>query len=167
MADEEDVAALLDEPLGLAVDLGDERAGGVEEIEPARARGRRDRLGDAVGGEDHRHAVRHLVEIGDEHRALRLQTVDDELVVNDFVADVDRRAVPLQRQLDDADRPVDTRAEAARRGDVEGEGGLGGGHDGVSGLYDAGRARSMAAAVEYRCRRRGALPCCLSDPPFL
>ena len=35
MADEQDVAAVLDQPLGLAVDLGDERAGGVEIVEAA------------------------------------------------------------------------------------------------------------------------------------
>ena len=35
MADEDDVAARRDQPLGLAVDLGDQRAGRVEIVEPA------------------------------------------------------------------------------------------------------------------------------------
>ena len=39
--------------------------------------------------------------------------------------DIDRRAVLLDRQLDDADRAVDAGAEAARRGDQQVEGGLG------------------------------------------
>ena len=114
MADEEDVAAVLDQPLRLAVDLGDERAGGVEEFEAAFLGLRRHRLGHSVGGEDDRHSVRHLVELGHEHRALGLEAVDDELVVDDLVADVDRSPVALQRQLDDPDRPVDSGAEAAR-----------------------------------------------------
>jgi 4-hydroxy-3-methylbut-2-enyl diphosphate reductase len=41
-------------------------------------------------------------------------SVDDEAVVDDFVAHVDRRAEPLDRQFDDLDRPVDACAEAAR-----------------------------------------------------
>ena len=122
MADEQDVAPVLDQPLGLAVDLGDERAGGVEIVEAARLGLGRHRLGHAVGGEDHRHAVGHLVELVDEDRALRLQPVDDELVVDDLVADIDRRAVALERQLDDPDGAVDPGAEAARRGDQQGEG---------------------------------------------
>ena len=70
MADEQDVAALLDQPLGLAMDLGDERAGGVEIVEAALLRLGRHRLGHAMGGEDHRHAVRHLVQLRHEDRAL-------------------------------------------------------------------------------------------------
>ena len=92
-----------------------------------------------MGGEDHRHAVGHLVQLAHEHRALRLQAVDDELVVDDLVADIDRRAVALERQLDDADGAVDAGAEAARRRDQQGEGGLGGHRLGSLGraLYDA------------------------------
>ena len=66
-------------------------------------------------------SVGHLVELLDEHRALGLQAVDHEPVVDDLVADIDRRAVVLERQLDDPDRAVDAGAEAARRGEVEGQ----------------------------------------------
>ena len=67
--------------------------------------------------------VRHLVELIDEHRAELSQPVDDEAVVDDFVADIDRRAEPLERQLDDLDRAVDARAKAARRRDQHSKGG--------------------------------------------
>jgi hypothetical protein len=77
-----------------------------------------------VRREDHRHAVGHLVQFLDEDRALGLQRVDHELVVDDLVPDIDRRAIFLDRQLDDADRAVDARAEAARGGDEEFEGRL-------------------------------------------
>ena len=133
---------LLDQPLGLAVDLGDERAGGVEIVEAALLRLGRHRLGHAMGGEDHRRAVRHLVQLGHEDRALGLQAVDDELVVDDLVADIDRRAVALERELDDADRAVDAGAEAARRGDQQGEGGLGG---------HAGFTRARALLTDCSC----------------
>src|SRR3546814_2100864 len=69
MADEDDVPARRDEPLGLAMDLGDERAGGVEIIEPARLGVGRHRFGHAVRRKHHRRAVGHLVQFLDEHRA--------------------------------------------------------------------------------------------------
>ena len=76
-------------------------------------------LRNAVRAEDDRGAVRHLVEIVDEHRAQRAQPVDDETVVHDFVPHVDRRAEQLERPLDDVDRAVDTGAEAARIGEQD------------------------------------------------
>ena len=124
MADEQDVPPGRDQPLGLAVDLGDQRAGGVEIGESARGRFRRHRLGHAVRREHDRHAVGHLVQAFHEHRALRLERIDDIAIVDDLVPDIDRRAVFLDRQLDDANGAIDARAETARRGDQEIEGGL-------------------------------------------
>ena len=69
MADEQDVASVLDQPLGLAVDLGDQRAGRVDEGQAAVLRGGRHRLGHAVGREDHRPVVRDFVQLVDENRA--------------------------------------------------------------------------------------------------
>ena len=119
MADEQDVAAVGDQPLGLAVDLGHQRAGGIDEGEAAVLRRGRNRLGHAMGRKDHRPVVGHLVELVDEHRAHRRQPVDDEAVVDDLVADIDRRAEPLERELDDLDRAVDAGAKSARRGDQD------------------------------------------------
>ena len=85
--------------------------------------------------EHHRPVVGHLVELVDEHRAQLLQAVDDEAVVDDLVADIDRRAEPLERQLDDLDRAVDAGAETARRGDQDAEGA------GVGSVMVAGHVR--------------------------
>ena len=59
-------------------------------------------------------ALRHLVELLDEDRAARLQVGDDVLVVDDLLADVDGRAVEVERLLDGDDRTVDAGAVAAR-----------------------------------------------------
>ena len=75
-----------------------------------------------MGREHHRPVVRHLVELIDEHRAELAQAVDHEAVVDDLVADIDGRAEPLERELDDLDRSVDSGTEAARRGDQHSEG---------------------------------------------
>ena len=119
MADEQDVEPLPHQTLGLAVHFRDERARRIDEIQAARDRAVRHRLRHAVRREDHRPAVGNLVQLLDEDRALAPQFVDDELVVHDLVANIDRRAEALDCQLDDADRPVDAGAKTARRRDQQ------------------------------------------------
>ena len=67
-----------------------------------------------MGGEDDGGAVGHLVELLDEDGAAPLELGDDVLVVDDLLADVDRRAALGERELDDLDRPLDAGAERAR-----------------------------------------------------
>src|SRR3546814_1098822 len=67
--------------------------------------------------EDNRDAIGDLIERFDENRALRLQRVNDIAVVHNLVPDIDRRAIFLQREFDDADRAIDAGAETARRRD--------------------------------------------------
>ena len=123
VADHHHLQAVRVVALGLEMHLGDQRAGGVD-VEHARAprprpaptsarRGRRRPPGGRAGS---RRAPRR------RPRPWRLQAVDHEAVVHDLVAHIDRRAPFLERHLDDLDRPVDAGAEAARRGEVEGQG---------------------------------------------
>ena len=58
-------------------------------------------------------ARRDLVELFDEPRTFGAQALDHVPVVDDLVADVDRRAVLLERPLDDLDGPDDPGAKAA------------------------------------------------------
>ena len=117
VANEEDVPPFLDHPLRLPVHLGNQRARRVDVGQPAILRLGRNRFGHAVGGEDDRPVVGHFVELIDEYRAQFPQPIHDEAVVDDLVADIDRRAESFERELDDLDRAVDSRAEAARSGD--------------------------------------------------
>ena len=73
-----------------------------------------------MGAEDDRGAGRHLVKFFDEDRTLGLQVVDDEGVVHDFMAHIDRRAEFFQRAFDDGDGAVDAGAESARIGEKDG-----------------------------------------------
>jgi hypothetical protein len=66
-----------------------------------------------MGAENHRCAVRHLLEFLDEHGALGLEAVDHVAVVHHFMPHVDRRAELFQRAFDDGDRAFDAGAEAA------------------------------------------------------
>jgi hypothetical protein len=116
MADEQDLMARGEMPLRLAMHLADQRAGRVE-IEQLAARGlRRHRFGHAMGGEDDRRPVGHLVELVDEDGAPLLQPLDHIAVVDDLMADIDRRPIARQRLLDDLDRAIDAGAETAGRG---------------------------------------------------
>lgn len=96
--------------------LRDERAGGVEHVEAARFRVAFDGLGDTVRAEDRHSAVRHLVEFLNEPCPFITQIFDDMPVMHDLVTHIDRRAVLLQRAIDDLDRTDNPRAKAAGLG---------------------------------------------------
>ncbi len=116
MADQHDLAATLVVDLGLAVNLGDQRTGGVEGEEIALLRLGRNRLRHPVSGEDHGGAgFGDLVELLDEYRSLGLEALDHVAVVHDLVAHIDRCAITRESLLDRIDGAHDPRAEAARR----------------------------------------------------
>ena len=90
VADQEDRLALGRKAARLGVHLRDERAGGVDHVEPACRRVGADGRRDAVRGEHDGRAVGHLVELLDEDGAATLEVGDHVLVVDDLLADVDR-----------------------------------------------------------------------------
>ena len=121
MPDQDHGPALTDIALALVVNLGHQRAGGVDHRQTAVGGFALDAFRNAMRAEDRNRAVGNLGDVFDEPRALRLQQFDDVFVVDDLVAHIDRRAVFLQRALDDVDRPHHAGAEAARLGqhDIE------------------------------------------------
>src|SRR4051794_3733910 len=122
MADEQDVVVVLDQPLRLTVNLGDERAGGVDVGEVAALGCGGHRFGDAMRRKYYGPVIGHLVEFVDENRTELAQAVDDVAVVDDFVPHIDGRSEPLERKLDDLDRAIDAGAETTRRGDQDAQG---------------------------------------------
>jgi hypothetical protein len=95
------------------VDLGHQWACGIKNLEATAPSLGFDHTGDAMRREDHRGAIGHLVQFLHEHRTAVLEVVDDEAVVDDLVADVDRRAIEIEHTLHDLDGAVDAGAEAA------------------------------------------------------
>src|SRR5205085_10263810 len=75
VADEEDVAAFLNQPLRLTVNLRDERACGVDIGKTAGLCCRRHRLGHAMRGKDDRPVIRYLVKLVYEHSAETAQAI--------------------------------------------------------------------------------------------
>ncbi len=113
VADEDHLAAGGNVALALVVDLGDQRARRVQHMQAARTRFVLDAARDAVGAEDRDGAGGHFREVLDKTRPFGAQALDDVPIVDDLVADVDRRPEPLQRLFDDLDRTDDARAEPA------------------------------------------------------
>src|SRR5690606_3662548 len=116
-ADQDHVAAGAAVARDLEMDLGDQRAGRIEHLQPAPLGLAAHRLRDAVRAEDHGGAVAHLVELLDEDRAALLEVVDHVAVVDDLVPHVDRRTQRLDRSLDDVGRAIVAGAEAAGVGE--------------------------------------------------
>ena len=101
----------------LRVNLGDQRAGGVDHVEPAlRTPAAVPRARPHACGEDHGRAVRNLVELLDEHGAASLEVSDDAQVVDDLLADR-RRGAPrsASTSLDDLDGAHHLSARCSRR----------------------------------------------------
>ena len=115
VADEDDRVAVSGELARLDVDLGDEGAGRVDRPELARLGVLVHRGRDPVRGEDDHRALGDLGLLVDEDRSALGQLLDHVLVVDDLLADVDRRTVDLERMLDGLDGAVDAGAVAARR----------------------------------------------------
>ena len=119
VTDQRDLHALAVEALGLDVDLGDQRAGGVDRPQLLGRRRLSHGRGHAVGAVDEQRTLGNLGGILDEDGALGPQALDHVPVVDDLVAYVDRRAEAIERLLDDLERPVDTGTEAARAGQLD------------------------------------------------
>src|SRR5690606_16221318 len=118
------VADQQDAPLALVVTLD----GGVHLLHE-RARGvHRDQLavfgilvyggGHAVGAENRDGSGRNFVQLLHENGALVAETLHHELVVHDFMTDVDGGAELLQRLFHDADGALHARAKTAGGGEV-------------------------------------------------
>ena len=117
VADVDDAEALACPHLHLVVHLRDEWAHAVHDVAAPRAGGRHDLGRRSVGGEHDRAAFRHVGDVIDEHDPERLEPVDHELVVDDFVVAVDGRLEGAHHPRERLDRHLYPGAEPARRGE--------------------------------------------------
>lgn len=93
MTDQQDVVVVPGEPPGLVVHLGDQRAGGVNDLQVALAGADVHRRRDPVRGEHHNRSLGNLLGLVDENRTGLSQGVNHVAVMHDLVTHVDRRAV--------------------------------------------------------------------------
>jgi len=122
--DEHNRVALRGELRCLAVDLGDERAGGVDRLQAPLGCPATHLRGHAMGGIEQLGALGHLLQIVDEHHANLAKALHHPGVVYDLVKHVDRSAEPLEGRLQALDCHVHPRAEAAGAGQDDPHGSL-------------------------------------------
>ena len=114
VADQQDRIALLGEADGLPVDLGHQRAGGVDRLQTPLGRLPADLRRHAVGRIEQVGPFGHFRQIVDKDHPLPPEPLDHPFVVNDLVVDVQRRAVGLDCQFQGLDGHVHARTESAR-----------------------------------------------------
>ena len=114
MADQHQRITLLGELDRLDVDLGDQRAGCVDDPQSAPFAALAHSRRNTVGGVNYTLTIRHVVDLVNKNGALFGQFVHNIAVVDDFAANVNRRAESLKRDLDDVDGTNNAGAKAAR-----------------------------------------------------
>jgi hypothetical protein len=119
VADEQDVASGFNLAFSLTVDFADERTGGIKPIKPAFSGDLRHGFWHAMGRENNRCAIGHLIKFFNEHSAFGLQAINNEAIVHNLMAHIHWRTVPIDRTFDDFDRTVYAGAKAAWSSDKE------------------------------------------------
>ena len=114
MANQDNGAALVVVLFDFEMDLGDERAGGVDNPQFAILGAVPFAGRDAMSAENDALAGGHLVEALDKNRALAFQRLEHEAVVHDLMAHVERASVGAQRAADGLDGTIDAGAKSAR-----------------------------------------------------
>jgi hypothetical protein len=113
MPDQDDRPAGLGISTPLHVHFRDERTGCVEHRKTPRRGVFFDRPGNAMSAEDGRCAWGYLIKFFNEYGTKAPQPFDDMSIMDDLMANVDRRAVLIECPFDDLYGSNDARAEAA------------------------------------------------------
>jgi hypothetical protein len=114
VANQQNVKVVARESHGLAVHLGDEWTGRIDRLQVSISSTLNHARRNAVSTENDVGALRHLIDLVDEDRALLFKGGDDVNVVNDLLAHVDRGTKIGERFFHRDDRSVDPGAIASR-----------------------------------------------------
>jgi hypothetical protein len=118
MANQEKMAAMFMMAFGFPMHLAHQGAGGIQGKHHALGGFGWDGFRHAMGGKHHRLAIiGDFVQFFDEDRPLFFQVFHDEAVMDNFMPHINRRAMALQRFLDNLDGAVHAGAKAARAGE--------------------------------------------------
>src|SRR5579875_83393 len=117
VTDEQDRVIFLGEADSFEMDLGDERASGIDSSEAALGGGGADGRGDAVSAIQHRRALGHFFDVIYEEDTAFAKALDHRAIVDDLMVDIQRGAVDLQGALQALDGHVHPSTEAARIGE--------------------------------------------------
>ena len=96
------------------MDLGDQRAGGVNRNHVSIICCGYDRARYTMRRKYHRRAFGHLVQLFDKNGTLCRESIDNGFIMDNFVPDIDRLAKFLQRDLDNSYRAINACTKSAR-----------------------------------------------------
>src|SRR5262245_49567323 len=96
------------------MDFGDEWAGGVDDLHVAVLGFLTDRGGYSMRAKNHVAALRGFLETVDKNDALLFKVFDDSAVMHDFLAHINGMRKFLQRNIDDINRPNNSRTKPTR-----------------------------------------------------
>lgn len=114
VTDVDDLVALAGSDLDLVVDLGNERADGVDDIAPSGFCRGNDLGRRSMGAQHDRAPAGNFVDVIDEDHAMSPKAVDNELVVHDFVIAVHGGVESSNHPGQSLDRHLDASTKAAR-----------------------------------------------------
>ncbi len=95
VADQDDRIVLTGKANRFQMDLGDQRAGGVDHLKMTLLGLFANRWGNAMGAEDDTRALRHLAQFIHEDRARLAQLIHYVAVVDNLLAHVNRRSIEV------------------------------------------------------------------------
>src|SRR5215510_2044086 len=72
-----------------------------------------------MGAEDHDRTFRYFCQLFHKHGALGTERVHHVPTMDDFVSNIDRRPILLEREIDNIDRPVDSGAKPSWIGEID------------------------------------------------
>ena len=75
--------------------------------------------GNAMRAENDDRPFRHLIQLFHKHRPFLPERIDDMAAMHDLMANIDRGAVLLERQIHNVDRPIDTGAKPTGIGKID------------------------------------------------
>src|SRR5262249_3916278 len=72
-----------------------------------------------MGAEDHDRTFRYFCQLFHKHGTLGTERVHHMPTMDDFVSNIDRRPILLERESDNIDRPVDSRPKPSWIGEID------------------------------------------------
>src|SRR5579871_4471784 len=114
VTDQDEGISLFRELDGLDMNLGDERARGVNHLEPTSFAAITNSRRNAVCAVNHALPVWNVIDLMNEDRALFCQFIDNVPIVNNLAAHIDGRAEGLKGNVDDVNRAHHASTESTR-----------------------------------------------------
>ncbi len=122
MTDQNDFTSHIGVTLTFLVDFGDKGAGCINDRQITIFSFADNHLGHAMCAENSDRTIGNFIKLFNKDSALVAERLNNELVMHDLVADIDRRPIDFESFLNDINGPLDAGAKTARLGQNNSQG---------------------------------------------